>query len=340
MSHPLAVISKNKYSSSKPQSAVLRMPDLPLPTPPPMANIMVTSRMGYRRLLNTRSNDFRSSRSHSMVDFGGVAPKWTPGERYQRANTAEFMSPILARAYLYHRGAGEIIAPNHHRQTALTEQLGLSPLPRHRNFENTSHRLEDFKEYPLYPDLYNRKIPDFVSKQHESKYLLKDSLVSNELEEVRVLNKELQKKYCSRNVIEENISRILEETSPEYCNVHYMSDIDENEEIREFMCGYKERRHSDQSDGLGFYSLPSSKRCSKKAILKPKCRTPPSGQINCLVSSSGDSASSIKSSDYYAFAAVKKVEFAGDSTGKVIKNPQRTVIKLAKIRYQLHFLSI
>lgn len=49
------------------------------------------------------------------------------------------------------------------------------------------------------------------------------------------------------------------------------------------------------------------------------------------------SASSMKSSDYYPFVPVatssaKKVEFSGDSTGKVIKSPQRTVMKLAKIR--------
>lgn len=89
--------------------------------------------------------------------------------------------------------------------------------------------------------------------QQKSKYLSRNSLIFDELEEVRALNKELQKKHVGESA-EENISRILggssnSETSPEYYSVflneHYISDIDENEEIKEFLCGYKvpERRY-------------------------------------------------------------------------------------------------
>lgn len=89
--------------------------------------------------------------------------------------------------------------------------------------------------------------------QQKSKYLSRNSLIFDELEEVRALNKELQKKSVGESA-EENISRILgessnSETSPEYYSVflneHYISDIDENEEIKEFLCGYKvpERRY-------------------------------------------------------------------------------------------------
>lgn len=117
--------------------------------------------------------------------------------------------------------------------------------------------MEDFQDYPLYPHLYNLKSPEFVTDQsnnaqeQKSKYFSRDSLLSNELEEVRTLNQKLQSKYIGDDA-EDNITRILEgsnsETSPEYYSVfmneHYISDIDENEEIKEFVCGYKapERR--------------------------------------------------------------------------------------------------
>ncbi|KAH1007390.1 hypothetical protein HUJ04_004631 [Dendroctonus ponderosae] len=457
--------SKIRVGDTKDSTPIspLRMPDLPLPTPPPMANIIVTSRIGYRRILGGRANEYRSpilgSRSHSM-DFGSRIPSFSrtheplgsdwrsgysrnddgsrhscfeapggnrmsnvknPELRENRASTVEFMSPILTRAYLYHRDnleesqSKQVASKNH--QALLSNQLGLSPLPRHRNFENLSKRLEDFSEYPIYPEMYTLR-EQSKSTQQKSKYLSRDSVLSNELEEVRTLNQELQKKYVGNT--EDKISRILGgsncETSPDYYSVffneHYISDIDENEEIKEFVCGYKapERRYSDQpertiqkSKSSSFCTYQSStlplppketrdkkcskqsntaskapKRCQKRNLGLPRTssedftksskRTQPVKTIlkNSKFSSSSDriamdvrgltgssetlplsnlysyhsdSASSMKSSDYYSFvpampSCVKRVEFSGDSTGKVIKSPQRTVVKLAKIRYQ------
>lgn len=214
------------------------------------------------------------------------------------------------------------------------------------------------------------------SIQQKSKYLSRNSLIFDELEEVRALNKELQKKHVGESA-EENISRILggssnSETSPEYYSVflneHYISDIDENEEIKEFLCGYKvpERRYqtlylttlttnllykmfftrySDQYKEVnkfnqpptGSSTLPSNykgKKCSKKSS-----KHSPTQKKHILKKQLCEFAVSGTAGDYYAFVPsqvtasnAKKVEFSGDSTGKVIKSPYRTVVKLAKIR--------
>ncbi|CAG9765648.1 unnamed protein product [Ceutorhynchus assimilis] len=409
MESPLKIHDLQKEETKAPISP-LRMPDLPLPPPPPMPNIMMTSRIGYRRILANRSNEYRSpilgSRSSSM-DFSGRGGNFYPRQehfdrhldsnrsqtlnnrrpavvRENRANTVEFMSPILARAYLYHRenGGAPQTTNNQQQQAILTDQLGLSPLPRHKNFEHLSERLADFNDYPIFPHLYSKPSPEILTKEHKSKYFSRDSVLSNELEEVRALNQELQQKYVGDNA-EKNISRILggnSETSPEYYSVfmneHYISDIDENEEIKEFVCGYKapERRHSDQQEKIStaFYNYPSStlptsykprsaKKCSKKSStsastsniskhseIKTLSRAnsedfisrKPILKLSANLRSSSlhsDSAPSKKSSDYYTFfplvtSSGKKVEFSGDSTGKVIKSPKRTVVKLAKIR--------
>lgn len=149
----------------------LRMPDLPLPTPPPMANIIVTSRIGYRRILGGRANEYRSpilgSRSHSM-DFGNRIPSFSrthdpmgsdwrsgysrnenvtkhtcfessggctmgnvknPELRENRASTLEFMSPILTRAYLYHRDnlpesqSKQVASKNHQGKLCVASQI-------------------------------------------------------------------------------------------------------------------------------------------------------------------------------------------------------------------------
>lgn len=106
---------------------------------------------------------------------------------------------------------------------------------------------------------------------------------------------------------------------------------------------YKEvgkRNHSP----VGSSTLPTNykgKKCSKKSskhsptqrkhILKKELSE---FSVSGTASSGGNNLS-----DYYAFVPlqvtttnVKKVEFSGDSTGKVIKSPHRTVVKLAKIR--------
>ncbi|KAJ3649754.1 hypothetical protein Zmor_021477 [Zophobas morio] len=242
----------------------LCLPDLPLPTPPPMANIMVTSRFdlqtrggcGYRRILSSRSTEFRS--------------------------------PILSRA---------AFRPFY---GSLAENLGNSPLPRHRNFEELT--------------------------ELRSKYLSKDSVLSQEYEEVNSLAQELRNKFG-------DFSHSTE-ASPEYQNVffneHYMSDIDENEEIKEFSFGYKppERRLSDSTErnlqSMGRYSSSYNTLPSLSSLRHYKS---PHGSL-----------SSMKSSDFCSPSVGKKADFAGEPT-RVMKPPQRPVVKIAKIRLVRVFLS-
>ncbi|CAG9820341.1 unnamed protein product [Phaedon cochleariae] len=188
--------SKIKHATRSP----VCLPDIPLPAPPPMANIMMTSRFdlqtlggfGYRRILST-----------------------TRGSEYER-------SPVLSRC----------TAPVHHQG------------------------------------------------EHALSY---------------------------------------EEASPEYQSVfyndHYMSDIDENEEIKEFLCGYNapERRHSDHSEK----QLPSG--CAGNFNFN----TLPHPGFRSVGQRSFGSNSSMKSSDYYVCSPlpVRKAE-AG---GSVFKSPQRTI---------------
>lgn len=293
--------SQQVNEKSEPPAALL--PDLPLPTPPPMANIMMTSRFdlqtrggcGYRRILSSRSTEFRSpilgrssSVLHNAKDLPSSRQVLLPGRQFGSVH----------------------------------DRLGLSPLPRHKNFEDLSVRLEDFDNYKK-------------TLSPPSKYLSKDSVLSQEIEEVNNLTHELRNKFgdCYNTAKKEN------EISPEYQSVcyneHYMSDIDENEEIKQFSYGYKtsERRFSDHSErsdvqqterSCSYNTLPtmSSFKCIKSIA--------PSQFVQ--VSRSLGSSSSIKSSDYCSPLAVKKVEFAPEFTQKIIKTPYRPVVKIAKIR--------
>jgi hypothetical protein len=235
-----------------------------------MANIMMTSRFD----LQTRGGcGYRRILSSRSTDFG--------------------RSPILSRANF---------RPFY---GSLSENLGNSPLPRHRNFEDLSRGCED---------------------EHRSKYLSKDSVLSQEYEEVNTLAQELRNKFG-------DLSHSAE-ASPEYQNVffneHYMSDIDENEEIKQFSCGYKtpERRLSDSTErnlqSVGRY--PSYNTLPSLSSLR-HYKSPPYGHQDNV----HGSYSSMKSSDFCSPSVSKRVEFAGEPS-KVWKPPHRPVVKIAKIR--------
>lgn len=277
----------------------LCMPDLPLPTPPPMANIMMTSRFdlqtrggcGYRRILSSRSTEFRS--------------------------------PLLSRANFAQHFDNQSPLPSIGKFGNGTETLGLSPLPRHRNFEDLSVNFDDFRDISSLSKL------DYANPR--SKYLSRDSVLSEELEEVQMVSREISSKF----------NQTYAEISPEYQSVfyneHYMSDIDENEEIKEFICAYKtpERRFSDNSDKT--YDRTYDKNCDKTF----SCNTLPS--LSSLrtnkhktghVSAFGGSSGSIKSSDYYVCSPMggRRHEQLENCQNIVFKSPQRTVIKIAKVR--------
>ncbi|CAH0551534.1 unnamed protein product [Brassicogethes aeneus] len=272
----------------------LCLPDLPLPTPPPMANIMMTSRfdlntrggLGYRKILSSRSTEFRS--------------------------------PILGRSPIFLQNRPSIIKnePLVRQYETVTDNLGLSSLPRHKNFEDLSKRLEDFDEY-------RNKMPP------KSKYFSRDSVLSQELEEVNNLSHDLNYKFDAYQPHQQEIS-------PEYqtvfYNEHYMSDIDENEEIKQFAIGYKtpERRYSDNSDKIiqntndrNMYSNTNNYNTMPSLS---SLRYFKSGQTY-------GSTSSIKSSDIYATSPMLTRKFENfEQCDRVFKHPQRPVVKEAKIR--------
>lgn len=202
--------------------------------------------------------------------------------------------------------------------SGFTEELALSPLPRHRNFEDLSGRLEDFSDFNNYQ-------PGSFSSQ----YLSRDSVISQELEEVEALG------YEARN---RKSSSCSNEISPEYQNIfyneHYISDIDENEEIKEFICGYNspERRFSDQCDSR----VPINFRTNTLPSVSTSrhAKSFPSYQCGQMCGTTFESSSSMKSSDYYGYSPPDSIRTRSPAfiEKTVIKCPQRPVVKLAKIR--------
>ncbi|CAG9832496.1 unnamed protein product [Diabrotica balteata] len=278
--------SRDSPSQDKSHSPIC-MPDIPLPTPPPMANIMMTSRFdlqtrggcGYRRILSSRSTEFRSPL------LG----------RSSFAQIQETRSPLMPVR----------------KVSSISEKLALSPLPRHRNFEDLSKNVDE---------RFNLSLSDLCFQR--SKYLSRDSVLSEEMEEVQMVSRELSSKFNQPST--ENIS-------PEYQSVffndHYISDIDENEEIKEFICGYKtpERRLSDNSEKT-YKSFERTFSCNTLPSLSSlRTNKKVSGPVNSF-----GSTSSMKSSDYLCSPlAVRKIDQFDQRS--VFKSPQRTIVKIAKV---------
>lgn len=315
----------------------LYLPDIPLPTPPPMANIMVTSRFdlptrggcGYRRILSSRSTEFRSPilgrsnlqqnqnyRSNTLTTkrIGSERDYGSP-ETLGRSEQ-DFGSPFSPRRNI----------PDQVYQSPLTtrlitsqqtssENVLVSPLYRNRNFEDLS-TTPDPQQF--------RRIPDHDVTSPRSQNLSTDSVFSQEIEEADSGSSEI------RNRTSESYSNDI---SPEYQNVfyneHYISDIDENEEIKEFSCAYNipERRLSDHSDTK---KSPSFKYFSYNTL--------PSKHYSFPIDArrSYGSNSSLKSSDYAQYAPQQSHRLSLESInmlGKaVMTSPYRPVVKLAKIR--------
>lgn len=170
-----------------------------------------------------------------------------------------------------------------------------------------------------------------------SKYLA-DSDLSKEMEEVEALTKEIMSKYSSLNEysMKESDSGLVEEeqlpspkemvsryvsTTPEafpsstYCQDHYISDIDENEEVKRFFVSYEARSVSATSS---FSPLPRNSMASFQGVVQ-------GGEEY------RESWSSVKSSDCGSSSPLtgRRDELAHS---EVWKSPSRPVVKLARIR--------
>lgn len=310
------------------------LPDIPLPPPPPMANIMVTSRFdlptrggcGYRRILNSRSTEFRSpilSRSNLSLNQTYRSPLTT--KRF--GSEKDYGSPLSPRKFeqdfkystLTKKPINEFQdyrSPQTMKRLNVehipTESPLMSPLYRNKNFEDLSRTLD--------PQQF-RRIPDEERYTPRSQCPSTDSVFSQEIEEIDSGSSEM------RNRTSESYSN---EISPDYQNVfyneHYISDIDENEEIKEFLCAYN-RRLSEHSDTK---PSPSFKYFSYNT-LPSKHYSFPGDTLR-----SYGTNSSMKSSEYYYQVSEKKPRKSTESVhmfgNAIMKSPYRTVVKLAKIR--------
>lgn len=284
------------------------MPDLPLPTPPPMANLVMTSRFdlqtrggyNYRRILNSASTEFGRS-------------------------------PILGRSTAFKASESYRQFPNVHQFGSVSEHLGRSPILRHKNYEDLSRSTTDFErlEQPFSP-LSNRKRYDseHLKPTQHSKYLSKDSLLSQELEEVRNLSKELTSRYEDYESTD-NAQQTI------FFNEHYMSDIDENDEVQTFYYGYLDpkRRNSDETPKLTFETVTFNTLPSLSSFKHVQ----PSSVSSCSSvrnrEAFKESLSSLKSSDCGTFSSVidSPMDYLVHSP-KILKTPYRPVVKIAKVR--------
>ncbi|KAF5305132.1 hypothetical protein FQA39_LY09394 [Lamprigera yunnana] len=245
--------------------------DLPIPTPPPMANLFMTSRFdfptrggySFRRLLNSTSiNNFEGSH---MLNFGETL--------YNRSNKSFGGTPILSR------------------------------------------RSVCSSEYS-------------TDKEKRSKFFSTPFDLSKELEEVQNLSQELQKNYDYKN-IDETDSAILDNSYANqnaHYNDHYISDIDENEEVKQFCYSYdvSEQKYLSESEKCTFSSLTLPLTSSVKLR---------SGKVISPQSAYGfrDSLSSLKSSDFSGGSPMLGRVCDNSYTQKIVKTPMRPVVKIARI---------
>lgn len=322
--------------------SAMYLPDIPLPTPPPMANIMVTSRFdlptrggcGYRRILSSRSTEFRSpilSRSNLSQNQSFRSPLTTkrfgsendygslPARVQNVRSELEYKSTLALRRTSHDpdcRSSNTTVRID--SLVTPSDNILTSPLSRNRNFENLS-RLSD-------PQNFGISEHDLSALTREC--LSSDSVFSPENEEADSISSEI------RNRTSESFSNDI---SPDYQNVfyndHYISDIDENEEIKEFVCGYNvpERRLSDHSDTK---KSPNFKYFSYNTLPSKHYSYPVDARRS--YSSNLGSNSSMKSSDYNQYNPQKTLLNSMESINllgnAVLKSPSRRIVKIAKIR--------
>lgn len=293
-------------SSRESSQSPFTMPDLPMPTPPPMANLVMTSRFDlqtrggykYRRILNSASTEFGRS------PILGRSSTFKASESYRQFPTRQFGS--------------------------VSEHLGKSPILRHKNYEDLSRSIDFEKlEQPFSPISSRKRYDSELLKPTHSKYLSKDAMLSLELEEVKNLSKELNSKFGDyTSETGDNSQQTI------FFNEHYMSDIDENDEVQDFFYDYSgpKRRNSDETQKLSFETvtfntLPS---LSSFKYVQPSSISSSSSVRNREAFK--ESLSSLKSSDCSAFSPLVDSPLDYLYPPKVLKTPYRPVIKIAKIR--------
>lgn len=271
-----------------------------------MANLVMTSRFdlqtrggyNYRRILNSASTEFGRS------PILGRSNAFKVSESYRQFPSRQFGS--------------------------VSEHLGKSPILRHKNYEDLSRSI-DFErlEPPLTPLPRRKRYDCELVKPIHSKYLSKDSVLSQELEEVKKLSRELSSK-CSGygNEPFENPEQTI------FFNEHYISDIDENDEIQEFFYGYShpKRRNSDETKRLTFETVTFNTLPSLSSFKHVQPSSVSSSSSVRNREAFKESLSSLKSSDCGALSPLTDSPLDYFQPPKILKTPYRPVVKIAKIR--------
>lgn len=346
--------------------------DAPIPTPPPMADLQMTSRLDYpsrRRLLNSLSSDFGRSPLLSRTNaFGTRASigrnnlsdlRYT-GSCYTLHSYEKLRSPMCGRKNVHFDltgssklrrsvnsvcgGAGADAGgssgsfreyfPRYEQEPRRGFETWSMPRQSSMDFPKRSEKLVMGSSFVTFGKVSNTKSSrkDRGKKSEtksRSKYISSDSDLHREYKEVNDLSMELHGQFrkCSKVIPQGSTSQrdaVFKE--------HYISDIDENEEIKQFCYGYTDRRYSDTI------------KTSYPERMSPGFRTLPAmssfKDISASQSSACDKSETVDSS----FSSLKSSEFEGPSPSfsqasdgelqpaKVLKSPCRTVVKLAKIR--------
>lgn len=294
--------SESVPSTPRAKERTMRPPsclaDLPIPTPPPMANLFMTSRFdlptrgaySFRRLLHSGSSEF--GRPSSTIGRSG-----------------SFETSLRFDDGLYTN-----------RNDERTRSYGGTPV--------LTRRL-----LPQCPDYFvNRQEITDYKKEKRKKYFSTDSDLSRELEEVQALSKELHKSFgeFSEDLEEtENTSTFYKNS---FYNDHYISDIDENEEVKKFCFSYDvTEQKSSNSERSSFTSTSRTLPLTPSARFS-KSESGPSPQYTHKSDGFRGSLSSLKSSDFgegnSLFGKISDPSYSQ----RILKTPIRPVVKIAKIR--------
>ena len=340
--------------------------DAPIPTPPPMADLQMTSRLDYpsrRRLLNSLSSDFGRSPllsrtnafgTRASVGRNNLSDLRHTGSCYTLHSYEKLRSPMTGRKNVHfdltgssklRRSVNSVCGggssssfreyfPRYEQESRRGYETWSMPRQSSMDFPKRCEKLVMGSSFVTFGKVSNTKSSrkdraKKVDKKLKSKYISSDSDLHREYKEVNDLSVELQGQFkkCSKVIPQGSTSQrdaVFKE--------HYISDIDENEEIKQFCYGYADRRYSDTI------------KTSYPERISPGFRTLPSMSSFKDTSASQSSACDKSETVGSSFSSLKSSEFEGPSPcfsqtsdeglqpAKVLKSPRRTVVKLAKIR--------
>lgn len=281
-----------------------RLADLPIPTPPPMADLQVSRRFDYA----LRRPDFRSPLLSRTQAFGTTFSNRREHENFYK----------IRREVSLHQLRRDIHPQINPPQVVDTVGQKIRDLRK----VHSSRTLDDVSSCGMLDFTSDLNLNFDQVQNQNSKYLHKDNDLTQELEEVKQISNELRQKFCGEN---QNLLRYTHDDPQQtiYFNEYYMSDIEEDCDAMDFdPMQVQHRRYSDSSQISGSHmstiKIHRSMRMPSPILVRR---------------GEHDSLSSLKSSEFAGSPSAKKLGFNLElSAPNVLKSPCRTVIKIAKIR--------